>query len=107
MGKYWKEGDPFRRDADKTVLNFVSGQQLVQSLAVSDAQWARWQAKGVTHLLVLADLPGAHVSKPGSQDERRQILPLDRCNWPKGTKNLQVLVQRSGIVVLTPVRAAR
>src|SRR4029079_18197302 len=24
MGKYWKEGDAMRRDADKVVLNFVS-----------------------------------------------------------------------------------
>jgi len=105
MGKYWKEGDAVRRDADKTVMNFVSGQELMKALAVNDAQWDRWRAQGVTHVLVLADLPGTHTSKPGNQDARRQLLPLDKCNWPDNTKGLQVLVQRSGIAVLTPVRS--
>ncbi len=107
MGKYWKEGDPMRRDADKVVLNFVSGEALNSSLSVTNAQWGKWKSAGVTHVLVLADLPGAQTSKAGSQDARRQILPLDECSWPKKTKTLKVLVQRSGIVVLTPPRAAQ
>ena len=107
MGKYWKEGDAMRRDADKLVLNFVSGQALTMSLPLADPQWDKWKAKGVTHVLVLADLPGAQTGKPGNQDARRQILSLDGCSWPDGTKGLKVLVQRSGIVVLTPARAAK
>lgn len=105
MGRYWKEGDPMRNDADKVILNFVSGQALSRNVAVSDAIWDKWKAKGVTHVIVLADLPGVHASKPGSQDARRQILALDKCNWPDGTTGLKVLVQRSGMLVLTPVRA--
>lgn len=104
MGKYWREGDAMRRDGDKVVLNFVSGQTMTQSLAVKDAKWQQWKSKGVTHVLVLADLPGTIASRPGSQDARRQILSLDECNWPGGTKDLKLLVQRSGIVVVTPVR---
>jgi hypothetical protein len=107
MGKYWKEGDPLRRDADKVVLNFVSGQSLVNSLPTADAQWDKWKTKGVTHVLVLADLPGAQVSRPGAQDARRMVLPLDECSWPDNTKALKVLVQRSGIGVLTPMRASK
>ena len=107
MGKYWKEGDVMRRDADKVVLNFVSGQSLNMSLAVSDAQWDKWKSKGVSYVMVLADLPGALTARPGNQDARRQILPLDQCNWPDQTGTLKVLVQRSGIVVLTPMRAAK
>jgi NAD(P)-dependent dehydrogenase (short-subunit alcohol dehydrogenase family) len=75
--------------------------------AVTDAQWDKWKAKGVTHVLVLADLPGAQVSKPGSQDARRLILPLDECTWAAGTKALKVQVQRSGMVVLTPMRPTK
>ena len=78
MGKYWKEGDPMRRDADKVVLNFVSGQSLTNGLAATDAQWEKWKATGVTHLVVLAYLPGAQVSRPGSQDARRLIVSLDQ-----------------------------
>jgi hypothetical protein len=107
MGKYWGEGDPMRRDADKVVLNFVSGQSLTNSMASTDAHWDKWKATGVTHVLVLADLPGAQVSKPGGQDARRLILPLDECSWPAKTKTLKVLVQRSGMVVLTPMSAGK
>jgi hypothetical protein len=107
MGKYWSANDPMRRDADKVVLNFVSGQTLTNNLPASDPQWDKWRAKGVTHVLVLADLPGAPASKPGTEDARRQILPLDQCTWPSKTTTLKVLVQRSGIVVLTPVRSAK
>jgi hypothetical protein len=104
MAKYWREGDAMRRDGDKVVFNFVSGQATTQTLAIKDARWKQWQAKGVTHVLVLADLPGTIASRPGNQDARRQILSLDKCNWPGGTKELKLLVQRSGIVVLTPLR---
>ncbi len=107
MGKYWKEGDVMRRDADKVVLNFVSGQTLAKSMPNTDPQWEKWKAKGVTHVMVLADLPGTQVSRPGAQDARRQILPLDECSWPSKTTTLKVLVQRSGIVVLTPTRAVK
>jgi hypothetical protein len=107
MGKYWHEGDPMRRDADKKVLNFISGQALTQALEITDPQWEQWKSKGVTHVLVLADLPGAQTSRPGTQDARRQLLPLDKCSWPAKTAALKVLVQRSGILVVTPVRSAK
>lgn len=104
MGKYWKEDDAMRRDADKVVLNFVSGQSLSNSLPMTSPQWDKWKNEGVTHVLVLADLPGTLVSLPGSQDARRLILPLDECSWPSNTKTLKVLAQRSGMVVQTPMR---
>ena len=108
MGNYWKQNDPMRRDADKVVMNFVSGQSLSNSLPVTDPKWEQWKARGVTHVLVLADLPSAQLtSKAGNQDARRQILPLDKCSWPSGTKTLSVLVQRSGIVAITPTRFAK
>lgn len=107
MGKYWKDGDPMQRDADKVVLTFVSGQALTNSLPSTEPHWDKWKATGVTHLLVLADLPGAQTPRPGSQDARRLSLPLDTCSWPSGTKVLKVLVQRSGMVVLTPMRGSK
>jgi hypothetical protein len=106
MGKYWKD-DAMRHDADKVVLNFVSGQALSQSMAATDAKWDAWKAQGVTHVLVLADLPGVQTPRPGSQDARRQVLSLGKCSWPPKTSTLKVRVQRSGIVVLTPARATR
>src|SRR5882762_4948222 len=45
MGKYWKDGDPMRRDADKKVLNFVSGEALSKSMDNTDEQWDKWKSK--------------------------------------------------------------
>ncbi len=104
MAKYWKEADPMRQDADRVVLDFVSGKALSQTFPVTDAHWEKWQSQGVRYVLVLAALPGLQTSRPGTEDARRQILPLDKCSWLSGTTGLKVLVQRSGIKVLTASR---
>jgi hypothetical protein len=105
MTKYWDAKDPMRTDADKVELSFASGQSVTQSMDIKHPKWDQWKTKGVTHVLVLADLPGAHIDKEGAQDARRQILALDVCTWPKGTEKLNVLVKRSGIDIITPPRA--
>ncbi len=107
MSNYWHEGDAMRHDADKVVLNFISGQTLTNSLSVTNAIWDRWKSQGVSTVLVLADISVRGESRPGNQDPRRQILPLDKCQWPSKTKVLNVLVQRSGIKVLTPARSSQ
>ncbi len=108
MSDYFgKAGNAMRHDADKVTLSFVSGNSLTNSLARTDPKWTSWLAKGATHLLVLADLPGAHADKPGNQDARRQILPLGRCEWPNKTKTLIVQVHQSGLEILTPNRAGK
>ena len=106
MSSYWKEGDPMRRDsaADRVSFNFVSADSLSHTLSSKDPQWKAWKAKGVTHVLVLADLPPSHTDKPGDSDDRRLKLPLDAHHWASGSKTLNVLVQQSGIQVLTPIR---
>jgi len=112
---YWKPGDPrkpdvpgdpMRRDADKWTLNFVSGQELTQTMSITNALWGKW-ITSKTHVMVLADLPGAPPSRPGTQDARRQELPLGECFWPDKTKVLRVKVKRSGIEVLTQARTVR
>ena len=104
---YWKPGDVRGRDADKVVLDFVSDPELTKTMPITDPHWAKWVNNGVTHVMVLADLPGEPPSRPGIQDARRQILPLDQCAWPDKTKVLKVKVQRSGIVVSTQMRQVK
>jgi len=108
MTKYWQRGDAKRADAtDKFTIDFVSGKSLSNTLNSTNALWAKWLARGVTHVVVLANLPGApRADVPGNQDPRRQILPLESCYWAKGTNTINVLVQQSGIEILTPTRAA-
>ena len=109
MSSYWKEGDPLRRDSksDRVAFSFAGTQPLTQTLSIDNAQWAAWAKKGVTHILVLAELPGRHDDKRGNADDRRLTLPLDECLWAKGTTTLNVLVQQSGIQVTTPPRASK
>jgi len=106
MASYWKDGDPLRRDSktERIVFDFGEGKPLTQSLSITNPQWANWRAKGVAHLLILAELPGHHDDKRGDSDDRRLTLPLGQCHWVKGTNTLNVLVQQSGIQVLTPIR---
>jgi len=104
MGKYWTPGDEKRQDADKVQLSFSKGKSATLSMTITDAKWQAWKAKGVTHVLVLADLPGMQTSRPGNQDARRQILQLGKCIWPSKTVVLNVQVKSSGIEVITPLR---
>ena len=107
MSKYWQHSDPMRVSADKLVFDFSSGKEGTQSLGVTNAVWNSWKAKGVSHLLLLADLPGGPADKPGIADARRQMLPLDKCYWPGGTKKLMVVVKPSGIEIETLPRAVK
>jgi len=110
MGSYWKPGDPKRRDAlDKVTFDLGAGKTLTNTLSLSDPHWSNWLARGSSHVMVLANtpVPASEGSKPGNQDRRRQILPLDRCHWPKGTTTLNLLVQQSGIEILTPPRPTK
>jgi hypothetical protein len=98
INKYWKAGDPLRHDLPKTTFSFVSGEKLDRSLDNTNALWKQWKAAGVQYLVVIADLPGVYDDgKTGSQDPRRQLLPICKCYWKSGTKDLPVDVQASGV----------
>jgi hypothetical protein len=107
MSKYWQHSDPMRTSAEKLVFDFSSGKAGTQTLAITNAIWNSWQTKGVSHLLLLADLPGGPVDKPGVADARRQMVPLDKCYWPGGTKKLMVVVKQSGLEIETLPRTAK
>lgn len=100
--EYWQPGNAFRRDARKYTAQFSRDQPNTQMLLVGDSIWREWLNTGALHLVIIADLPGANTDLPGNADPRRLILPLDKAIWPKGTTTLQVLVQESGLRLLTP-----
>lgn len=102
MSKYWRDGDPMRAGAAKWTCNFISEPTLVKTLKLGDPIWKQWP--GATSIFILADLPGAHTDMPGTQDARRQVLPLFQSAWEKGTKELKVKIKESGIEVVTPPR---
>jgi len=65
----------------------------------------RWKGQGVTHVLVLADLPGSQTSVGKRRTRGGRSCIWINANWAAKTKVLKMQVQRSGIKVLTPPRA--
>lgn len=99
---YWQPGNAFRRDALKSTLVFGRGKPEVQSLPLDDARWAQWLKTGALHLVIIADLPDVVSDQVGNADPRRLILPLDRAAWNRKTGKLEILLQESGLRLMTP-----
>jgi hypothetical protein len=105
VNKYWEPGDALRHDLPKVSFSFVSGSSLEHTMPVTDPMWKAWLASGVQYLVVMADLPGVYPEgKVGSQDPRRQIVPVCVCYWPPKTKTINLEIQASGVRVATPPR---
>lgn len=105
VNKYWKPNDPVRAGANKKSYSFVSGDKLEQTLPATDGAWKQWIGSGAQYLVVIADLPGVFdEGKIGSQDPRRQLVPMCKCYWEDGSKEVAVEVQAGGVRVVTPFR---
>ena len=100
---YFRPGDPLRTDAMKATVNFVPGRQEPLLLKTTDPIWNKWLKSGVQYVVVVADLPGVFPEgKAGSQDPRRQLVPLGKKCW--NTTDLEVKVQAGGVTVVTTPR---
>jgi hypothetical protein len=104
--EYWQPGNAMRRNADKVVLEFGQGKSNVQVFSSTDPAWKRWIAAGAQYLVVMVDLPGGGDDKSGNADSRRLLLELDAKKWPSSVdkSKIQLLVQESGIRLLTPMK---
>ena len=100
--EYWQPGNPFRRDARKHTVQFSRDQPNTQMLLIGDSLWTEWLSTGAQHLVIVADLPGVVTDQMGNADPRRLILPLDRASWDKEITTIHILVQESGLKLLTP-----
>lgn len=102
---YFKPGDPVRQDASKFTAEFVPGKQSTVVLKKTDPLWDKWLKSGAQYLVLVADLPGVYKEgKAGSQDPRRQLIPLCKCYWPDKTSSIDVKVQAGGVSLVTPPR---
>ncbi len=100
--EYWQPNNAFRRDALKSTMQFGRGKPNTQMLLASDPHWADWLRTGALHLVIVADLPGAVTDQMGNADPRRLILPLDRAAWGRKVETIEILVQESGLRLMTP-----
>jgi len=100
--QYWQPDNAFRRDAQKYTMQFNRGTPTTQVLLANDGHWAQWLGTGASQLVIVADLPGAVADQMGNADPRRLILPLDRGAWGRGVETIEILVQESGLRLMTP-----
>lgn len=106
--EYWQPGNATRRDTDRITLDYGRGKAASQTVASTDAKWKRWLDTGASYLVIIADLPGVASDKGGAADARRLIIPLDAKAWKKDRKApLEILVQESGLRLLTPMAAKK
>lgn len=99
---YWQPGNVTRRDADKASLEFGRGKPTTQVFSSADPKWNQWLKTGALYVVVIVDLPGIPADKQGNADPRRIILPLDKAQWNSGQKSIDLLIQESGVRLLTP-----
>jgi hypothetical protein len=102
LTEYWQPNNAFRRDAQKFTMQFNRDKPNQQTLLATDQHWADWIRTGALHLVIVADLPGPASDQQGNADPRRLILPLDRAAWDAKTDTLEILVQESGLKLMTP-----
>lgn len=92
VSEYFKAGNDFRAAARasgrlKTIV-FRSGGPSSETIESKDPIWKKWSEAGVTHLVVIANLPGDIKDTPG-EGPARKILPWDD-GWPSNAINLTV-----------------
>lgn len=96
---YFSPGDVFRSASSKRTLDFADGKDDVKSLAANDPIWQAWKSKGVSHVVVMADLPGYTIPM-GGIDLRRQIIPLTGSSWDKSPPSITIQVGPTGIILV-------
>jgi hypothetical protein len=104
IDQYWQPGSAKRAGAEKVTKPFGPNHATTYRLGTGDVPWKEWMARGVNHLVVIADIPGLAGGPPGNANPRRKILPLSPKHWAKGTSSLKLRLQVDGIRVDTPVR---
>lgn len=100
IDKYWSDGDLRRKNAQPLTQVLKMGQPWVVS--VSNSKWQEWLNRGATELLVVANLPGHFDAGPA--DPRRLFLPLDKHAWNAKNGTLEIEIQDTMILVLTPTK---
>lgn len=82
VSEYFSGSDRDRSSALKRTFVFSRTERAEKVLDRNDPIWKEWKAKGVSRLLVLADIPSLNATDAeGIRDPRRRIVPLESCRW--------------------------
>ncbi|MCM8533931.1 MAG: hypothetical protein NE330_22405 [Lentisphaeraceae bacterium] len=109
--QYWESlkvdeyfGSELQKSGDNIVMKFSQKEPAIQNLSDDALIWEKWAAKGVTHLYIVASIPGVISSETGSRDPRMVALPLDACRWDGNRIVLKIDTAR--VILLTSLLAA-
>ena len=94
MDGYWPNSQ-VRRDADK--LSTILKDKQPWTIKIDDPKWVQWKNRGVTTLLVVADLPVPNGLW-------KVPLTLDKKSWNASNHTLEIEIQNTLIRVQTPMR---
>ena len=105
MTKYWEPENQLRKSAKQYthVIRFGQGLPCELSLGKKDPIRREWKRRKAEYLFILADLPGIFEDKDGNADARRLRIPAltSEC-WPFLGSKINISIESSGIVCLTP-----
>lgn len=100
VAEYWQPDNPLRRDDSHLCAQFGRGLPAKLVVGREHPHWQVWLKSGVSHLVILADLPGISNDQAGNADARRLIIPLDKKLWDRKAP-LEILITESGMKLLT------
>jgi len=100
LNDYFSGKSKIRASAKRYTVRFTNDDVKPKILVKDDPIWQEWFEKGATEFYILASLPGLHDDKPGPQDPRRLILPLDIERWK--TDQIEIKVFKGSVSSTTP-----
>jgi hypothetical protein len=104
MTKYWEPDNQLRKSAKAYthVIKFGQGPCEIV-LDKKDPIRKIWKQRKAEYLYILADLPRIFDDKEGDADARRLRIPAlkSKC-WPFLENKIEINIESSGIVCLTP-----
>jgi hypothetical protein len=104
MTKYWQPGDNLPNSLPTYTMTFDPNKAQPQTLSKDNKIWDTWLNNGANRLYVLAQLPGMISDAEGDKDPRRQILPLACYRWIRHDRQIQIVIQKSGLNTISQLR---
>lgn len=109
VNQYWMPDDSMRvtaaRQGQTAVATFGEHPPFEKVVSRTNEVWDAWKRKDAMHLIVLCNYPRTAEDKPGEQDVRRLVLPLEKQRWRGyfwGRRRIRFHVSPRGIDCLTP-----
>ena len=101
MSEYWTRDNPQRENALKYEIKFGASMPDEQTLKKNDNIWKLWKSNQVTHLFVMAHLPGVHKDLDGIADDQRTIVRLEKECWGMFAGKIEIKVNSDNVTCIT------